>query len=273
MAKGTALFDTVAISGTEARVRAGLVRRCAVWAVVGGRGATADCSGLGCAGLCAGLRRRGEHGGWGRHVQGRLDREQHGGACAERESRVPRRGMVFARRGTADGWRARCGARMLHTVRALHDAPALVTHSVARFPNGRMHALRAARCRQGACGTGCAGALCDVHIAPACVACCIGARCIGAIHRLVCCINMSHRCVLHRCTGAPCCTRCALYVASARVACCMLRLHALQVASLRVASAPVALARVASAHCIDLGCLGSRCIGLCCIGLCCIGAA
>ncbi len=30
MDKGTALFDAVAISGTEAKARAGLVRRCAV---------------------------------------------------------------------------------------------------------------------------------------------------------------------------------------------------------------------------------------------------
>jgi hypothetical protein len=64
------------------------VRRCAVGAGVGGRGASADCNGRGCVGWCAGRRRRGAHVRWGRHVQGRLDLEQHGGACAERESRV-----------------------------------------------------------------------------------------------------------------------------------------------------------------------------------------
>jgi hypothetical protein len=52
MTAGTALFDAVAISGTEAKARAGLVRRCAVGAGVGGRGALADCSTRGCAG-CA----------------------------------------------------------------------------------------------------------------------------------------------------------------------------------------------------------------------------
>jgi hypothetical protein len=90
MAKGTALFDAVAISGTEALVRAGPVRRCAVGAGVGGRGATADCNGRGWVGWCAvGRWRRGEHARWGRHVQGRLDLgHQGGGACARRESRV-----------------------------------------------------------------------------------------------------------------------------------------------------------------------------------------
>jgi hypothetical protein len=86
-----------------------------------------------------------------------------------------------ARCGTADRWRARCGSRMLrrvvygvrrmrperlvcarlsnrlpkgqphrdaecctaaHARRALHDAPALVVHRVARLPIGRMHASR-----------------------------------------------------------------------------------------------------------------------------------
>ncbi len=90
-------------------------------------------------------------------------------------------------------------------------------------------------------------AVCDVHVAPACVAYCIGERCIGAIHRLVCCINMSHRCVLHRCAfrvasvRIACCMfprcvlhRCALQVASVRVACCLMHRRALRVASARV---------------------------------------
>ncbi len=95
MTKGTALFDAVAISGTGAAVRASRAG-CAVGAGVGGRGASADCIGRGCAGLCAGLRRRGAHGGWRRHVQGRLDLEQHGGACVcpARVARPARRGMV-----------------------------------------------------------------------------------------------------------------------------------------------------------------------------------
>jgi hypothetical protein len=105
MYKGTALFDTVAISGSEAAVRAGLVRRCAVGAGVCGRGARADCSGRGCAGLCAGRRRRGEHARWRRDVQGRLDLEQHGGVCAERESRVraPWYGMLRGAARPMDG--------------------------------------------------------------------------------------------------------------------------------------------------------------------------
>ncbi len=38
-------------------------------------------------------------------------------ACAERESRGPRAVVWYvARCGTADGWRARCGARMLRRV-------------------------------------------------------------------------------------------------------------------------------------------------------------
>jgi hypothetical protein len=53
----------------------------ASWGVgVGGRGARADRIGRGCAGVCA-VRRRGEHGGWGRHVQGRLDLEQRLACC------------------------------------------------------------------------------------------------------------------------------------------------------------------------------------------------
>jgi hypothetical protein len=56
MTKGTALFDTVAISSTTAKVRASRAGR-AVGAGVGGRGASADCNRRGCAGLCAVGRR------------------------------------------------------------------------------------------------------------------------------------------------------------------------------------------------------------------------
>jgi hypothetical protein len=68
-------------------VRVGLVRS---GAGVGGRGATADCNTRGCVGVCAARRRRGAHVRWRRDVQGRLDLEhQRGGACAQRELRVP----------------------------------------------------------------------------------------------------------------------------------------------------------------------------------------
>ena len=51
MAKGTALFDAVAISGSQAGVRASRAG-CPHGVGVGGRGARADCNGRGCAG-CA----------------------------------------------------------------------------------------------------------------------------------------------------------------------------------------------------------------------------
>ncbi len=122
MITGTALFDSVAISGTEAIVqhyllaivRAALGRRCAHGAGVGGRDATADCNGRGCAGLCAG-RRRGAHERWGRHVQGRRDLELQGGACTQRESRVPApwygvlRGAARPMDGAHGAAHARCG--------------------------------------------------------------------------------------------------------------------------------------------------------------------
>ncbi len=118
----------------------------------------------------------------------------------------------------------------------------------------------------GACCTGCASAVCDVHVAPACVACCISARCIGAIHRLVCCFNMSHRCVLHRC---------AFQVASVRmhVACFLGACRMVHNASARVARCISACCRVASlrvACCMLHRRALARCIGLCCIGLCCM---
>jgi hypothetical protein len=114
MTKGTALFDAVAISGTEAEVRAGLVRRCVVGSGCGRAGCGADCNGRGCAGLCAGLRRRGCYGGR-RHVQGRLDLEQHSGACAQRELRLPApwygvlRGAARPMDGAHGAAHARCG--------------------------------------------------------------------------------------------------------------------------------------------------------------------
>jgi hypothetical protein len=61
MIKGTSLFDTVAISGTKAKARAGLVRRCAfgrVWAD-GVRGRLQQAW---LHGWCAERRRRGFHG-------------------------------------------------------------------------------------------------------------------------------------------------------------------------------------------------------------------
>jgi hypothetical protein len=112
MASGTVLFDTVAISDTEAAVRA---RRagCAVGAGVG------RLQQVWLRRLCVGLRRRrGAHCGWGRHVQGRLDLEHQCGELAPRTSCASRRhGMVcYARCGTAGSSRARCGARMLRQV-------------------------------------------------------------------------------------------------------------------------------------------------------------
>jgi hypothetical protein len=85
MVKGTALFDAVAISGTESAVRAGrgvdASRADARGAGVGERGARADCKKSSwLRRLCAGKRRRGSHGRWGRHVPGRLDLKGHGGA-------------------------------------------------------------------------------------------------------------------------------------------------------------------------------------------------
>ncbi len=84
MAKGTALFDNVAIAGTGAvRVgRGGAAMR------VGPICAGAEWCGSDCGGhallrrLCAGRRRCGAHARWGRHVQERHDLELEGGACA-----------------------------------------------------------------------------------------------------------------------------------------------------------------------------------------------
>jgi hypothetical protein len=107
MTKGTALFDTVTISGTEAGVRASRAG-CAQMGCVSADGMRDRLRRAWLRRLCAGRRRRGFHRGWHRHVQGRLDLEQYGGACAQRELRVRRpRAVVWyvARCGTADGWR------------------------------------------------------------------------------------------------------------------------------------------------------------------------
>ena len=116
--------------------------------------------------LCA-VWRRGAHGRWGRHVQGRLDLEQHGGACAQRESRVPRAGVWYvARCGTADRWRAR---RMLRRV----------LYGVRRMrPAWSVLCMLHHHCRIDAC---CIGA--SARVASVRVACCVGACCM--LHRRV----------------------------------------------------------------------------------------
>jgi hypothetical protein len=87
MAKGTALFDAVAISDTAAGVRArqgGNARQAAArWGGCGRTGCAADLWRVWPRRLCAGRQwRRGAHGRWGRHVQGRNDLACRGGACA-----------------------------------------------------------------------------------------------------------------------------------------------------------------------------------------------
>ncbi len=110
MDKGTALFDAVAISGTAARVRAGLVRRCAVWAGVGGRGATADCDGRGCAQDYGGVVRMGD--GAVTFKGGSISNST---AVRAPSASGASRAIIWyvARRRTSDGWRAR---RMLRRV-------------------------------------------------------------------------------------------------------------------------------------------------------------
>jgi hypothetical protein len=85
------------------------------------------------AGLCAGVRRRRRcvaHGRGGRHVQGRLDLEQHGGACVRRArvARPARRGMVscavrhgrwMARKAHAAASGVRCTAHAAGVERAV----------------------------------------------------------------------------------------------------------------------------------------------------------
>ena len=83
MDKGAVLFDGVAISGTEANVRAG-GRRCVPGPMrVGGagRGRFRMEATPGAARLCAGRRRRGLDERRGSHVQGRHDHQHHGGGA------------------------------------------------------------------------------------------------------------------------------------------------------------------------------------------------
>ncbi len=162
------------------------------------------------------------------------------------------------RRGNPVGTRS---AAQRRARRALHDARALVIHRVARLPNGRMHASEAyhvpkphggpvpPRCMRYRMRR----AVCDVHDAPARALRCIGARWIGAIHRIVCCINMWHRCVLHRSVtrfiGARCTMhRCVSHVAPAHVARCI--------------GAPCALHRR-----IDACCIGAIHRFVCCVNI------
>jgi hypothetical protein len=113
MTKGTALFDAVAISGTEALVRAGLVRRCAVGERVSADGVRRP--------IAVGVAvRRAMAVAWCAWRMGpsrsRAARSRTARRGCVRPARVARpRAVVWynARCGTADGWRARCGARML----------------------------------------------------------------------------------------------------------------------------------------------------------------
>jgi hypothetical protein len=246
---GTALFDAVETSGTEAAVRAGLMWRCAVGAGVGGRGARADCNGRGCAGWCAG-RRRGAHARWGRHVQGRLDLEQQGGgACAWRESRVPRAVVWYvARCSMAGGWRARCGARMLrrmvYGVRRMRLAwrvLCVLHHHVASIHVASLHRRALHRCA--------------LYVASVCVACCVGLCCMLQPRSRPAAHGRAVRCVVSAARVLP--DVHAVQDVPVRYAMCMLHRRALRVASV---GARCTL-QVASARCI-----GSRCLGPCCIG-------
>ena len=118
MTKGTALFDTVAISGTEANVRVSRAG-CAVGVGVGGRGARADCHGGGCAGC---VQYQYGSGGVVRMADGAVT-FKGGSISSTKAVRAPSascasRAVVWyvARCGTADIWRARCGAHMLRRV-------------------------------------------------------------------------------------------------------------------------------------------------------------
>ncbi len=133
MAKGTALFDAVAIAGTMAQVRT----------VGGGDASRADkrsggCGRTGCDGrlwgtwlrrLCTGWR-RGAHGRRGRHVQGRNDLEHRGGAPARRSrSHMPCRVLQIL---------ALCAALLLCTIQRM-------TRRCVRegYPSQAQHTTRA----------------------------------------------------------------------------------------------------------------------------------
>ncbi len=116
MASGSALFDTVAIFGTQALVRACESGRCAVGAGVGGRGARPIAMGV-AAPACA------QFGGVVSMFDGAVTFK--GGSISNSTAAVrapsascASRAVVWcvARCGTADTWRARCGARMLRRV-------------------------------------------------------------------------------------------------------------------------------------------------------------
>jgi hypothetical protein len=246
----------------------GLVRRCAVGAGVGGRGARADCNGRGCAGLCAEFWRRGIYGRWRRHVQGRLDLEHQGGACAQRKSRVraPWYGMLRGAARPMDGAHGAahaCCGEWCTVYGALSRSGAceylFVIVGEGATPSGRgvLHsgarAACAARCacaRRTLCGEvsqrkdGCI----EVYHVPKPRSGPVPPRFMRYRMRrcgMRCAYCTRLRCVLHRR---------ALHVASARVACCI-------------------DARCIGSRCIAARCIGARCVGLCFLGPCCIGAA
>jgi hypothetical protein len=167
MAKGNALFDAVAISGTAAGVRAGRGgdasrAGCAVAVGVGGRGATADCNTRGCAGCAQGGYDNG--GGVVRMYDGAVTFK--GGSISDSTAvRAPSascatRAVVWyvARCGTADGWRARCGARMLrrvvYGVRRMRPEWSVGVRLCLSLPKGQRH--RDAECCTAACAARCA---------------------------------------------------------------------------------------------------------------------
>ncbi len=149
--------------------------------------------------------------------------------------------------------------------RALHDAPALVIHRVARVSKRKdacIEAYHVPKPRSGPVPPGCMRyrmrrAACDVHVAPARAACCVGARC-------ACCIGYALRFASEQLIASYVASTCRIdaccIVALARVACrigerwrvasvrvlqrCALHRRALHrlVASACVASAPVASA-------------------------------
>jgi hypothetical protein len=273
MTKGTALFDTVAISGTEAIVRAGRAG-CAVGADVGGRGATADCNGRGCAGCaqrCGGVVLMDD--GAVTFKGGSISNSTAVRAtCAQRELHVPRRrGDPIGTRSAAQRRaRAACAARCAcarHTPRGevSQRKDACIEAYYVPKPRSGPVPPRCMRYRMRRCGMRCAcctGVRCVLHrlrVASAHVAseqwialdvasaCLIGARCTlhrsvlhVALVRVACCTL--HRCTLHRCIGA-----CRMLHNGARGAlhrcvltccigvCCVLHRCALHAASVHVA--------------------------------------
>ena len=113
MTKGTALFDTVAISGTETQVRAGQ-GGCAVGADVGGRGAGPIAMGRGCAG-CA------QDGGGVVDMDDGAVTFKGGSISNSRAVRAPSASRASARRGMVC-CAVRHGRWMARTVRRTHAA-------------------------------------------------------------------------------------------------------------------------------------------------------